>query len=192
MALVSLTAGFAGGFVLSEAAVYAWHRWACHRGLFRAILGDFLRRRHHHHHHHQYPPGALQSPAYRTSCDAAFRVMGFVLVGLLLVAALARWITPAAAAALFCGIAVHAWVGARLHVLYHLDAPHGRVVRWLRTFHDGHHIAPGNYGLVWPLFDMLAGTYIPPHRVSALEATELFHRFDPSRSSTCGEPLIGR
>jgi sterol desaturase/sphingolipid hydroxylase (fatty acid hydroxylase superfamily) len=118
--------------------------------------------------------------------------MGFVLIGLLVVAAVARWLAPGVAISLFCGIAVHAWIGARLHVLYHLDRPAGPVLRWMRTFHDGHHIAPGNYGLVWPLFDILGGSYIPPRTVDALDAAELFHRFEPAESSTCGQPLIRR
>ena len=192
MHLLGLVAISAGGFVLSEASVYAWHRWACHRGVFRRLYGDFLRQRHYDHHHHKYPPGALQSATYATSCDAAFRVMGFVLVALLLVATLARIVTPAAALATFCGIALHAWIGARLHVLYHLDRPAGPLLRWMRRFHDGHHTAPSNYGLVWPLFDILGGTYLAPRAVSDADAAILFDDFDPAGSRTCGEPLIGR
>jgi sterol desaturase/sphingolipid hydroxylase (fatty acid hydroxylase superfamily) len=190
------------GFLLNDVAVYCWHRWVSHAGLLRWIGHDVFRRRHFHHHVVQYPPYQLHASTYVESCDITF---GSVEVLLLLGAVGATsmglvtlsWMIAAA-----CGAVVHGWLAARIHELCHISNDHSRLLRFLRherllsaferlrRFHDAHHTSSGNYGLLTPVVDIIAGTTARSVADPTHLASELFPEFPPERSSSCGEPLL--
>jgi sterol desaturase/sphingolipid hydroxylase (fatty acid hydroxylase superfamily) len=191
-----------GGSLITEAAGYLWHRWACHAGTFRPLLNDLLRRRHFDHHVHKYAGARLRYDTYSQSCDIAFRVLGVILVTLTIVSAVASLISLGVAVALLVGILVHAVIGIKMHSFYHLSdgsirrlfifkfGPMWRAFLWLRDFHDVHHVVNSNYSLVLPLFDLAGGTYVSPRRLNELQAENLFPRFDSKLSSSCETPLF--
>jgi sterol desaturase/sphingolipid hydroxylase (fatty acid hydroxylase superfamily) len=190
------------GFVLAEVSVYVWHRFVCHAGLLRRYSKDFFRRRHFHHHVVQYPPARLQTDVYVASCDVAFRAVGILLIMAAAGAVLTRATKPLAATLAVAGMTLHGWLGAKLHELYHLSDDAAR--RWpplrfailfhlferLRRFHDGHHEAQANYGLMLPVVDAIGGTHHGAGSGSSCRPDELFPDFDPDLSSSCGEAIL--
>ena len=191
-----------GGALVAEGSGYLWHRWACHVGVFRPFLRDLLRRRHYDHHVNKYGGPGLRNDTYSQSCDIAFRVLGITLVILIITFAAVGWIQLGTAISLLLGILFHAFLGTKLHALYHLSdrscrrlsifkwKSAWRAFSWLRNFHDVHHVANANYSLVLPVFDWIGGTYISPRSLPQLQAENLFPRFDPRLSSSCETPLL--
>ncbi len=193
------------GALGAEAAGYAWHRWACHRGAFRRIAHDFLRRRHFDHHMHKYGRQAPRSEEYEESCEVAFKVLGVVLLVLLAGAVALGWVAPLTALLLFGGAFVYGVFGlGKMHTLYHLEDAsvcrhrlfrNERVWRafcWLRDFHEIHHVVNANFSILLPLLDLAGGTYVSPKELPRLRAENLFPGFDPALSSSCGGPLLER
>jgi len=190
------------GFLINDVAAYSWHRWVSHAGVLRWIGNDLFRRRHFHHHVVQYPPQHLHAPAYVESCDVTF---GTVEVLLLITAAAVTSMSTVPLSltiAAACGGVVHGWLAIRVHELCHAsDGSAGRLTllrqavlfatfERFRRFHDAHHTGRGNYGLLIPMIDRLAGT--SSHRVvdTSRLPSELFPGFEPERSSSCGEALL--
>ncbi len=193
------------GALSAEAAGYAWHRWACHRGTFRRIAHDFLRRRHFDHHMHKYGRQAPRSEEYAESCEIAFKVLGVVLIALLAGAVLAGWVAPVSAALLLGGAVVYGVFGlGTLHTMYHLEDASVRRHRlfrnelvwrafcWLRDFHAIHHVVNANFSILLPLLDLAGGTYVSPKELPRLRAENLFPGFDPALSSSCDQPVLRR
>jgi hypothetical protein len=199
---MTFIAGMAAGFLTHDVAVYCWHRWVSHAGVLRWFGNDMFRRRHFNHHLVQYPPLHLHAPAYVESCDVTF---GFVDVLLLIGAVLAvslgtvplSWTFAAA-----CGGTLHGWLAIRIHEFCHIlenGVPrrtllHQRIslptLERLRLFHNLHHTGRGNYGLLIPVIDIVAGTSARLVADPARLPAELFPGFLPERSSSCGEALI--
>lgn len=193
------------GAVLAEGAGYAWHRWACHAGIFRRLANDFLRRRHFDHHIHQYAPSRTRSESYLESCEVAFKVLGVVIVALLASLAAIGWLAVPTAATLLAGAVIYSALAlSKLHGLYHLEdrsvrrlrlfrwRPAWRLFRWLRDFHQIHHEANANFSILIPLFDLIGGTYVAPSERRGRLTEDLFPGFDPGLSSSCGDPLVRR
>jgi sterol desaturase/sphingolipid hydroxylase (fatty acid hydroxylase superfamily) len=202
MYLSKLTALLIGGALVTEGTGYLWHRWACHTGVFRLCFKDLLRRRHFDHHTNKYAGAGLRHDTYYQSCDIAFRVLGVSLVAFVITLATIDLIGLDAATALLLGIFTHAFLGTKLHALYHVSDRSARcfpilkwdqawrAFSWLREFHDVHHVVNANYSLVLPLFDLIGGTYISPKKIPRLQAENLFPRFDSELSSSCEKPLF--
>jgi sterol desaturase/sphingolipid hydroxylase (fatty acid hydroxylase superfamily) len=104
--------------------------------------------------------------------------------------------------AALCGGVLHGWLAIRVHELCH--AAEERVRTWplarkpallaifhrLRDFHDAHHTSRGNYGLLIPPIDVVAGTQAGIAEDRDDLAARLFPGFAPERSSSCGESLL--
>jgi sterol desaturase/sphingolipid hydroxylase (fatty acid hydroxylase superfamily) len=202
MSLEKLAALVIGGALITEGTGYIWHRWACHAGILRPLFSDFLRRRHFDHHTNKYAGAGLRHDTYSQSCDIAFRVLGASLVSLTIALAAIGKVGLEAAIYFLVGLFTYAFLGSKLHALYHVNDRSARRVplfkwskawrafSWLRDFHDVHHVANANYSLVLPFFDIIGGTYISPKRLPELRAEDLFPQFDPNLSSSCGKPLF--
>jgi hypothetical protein len=190
------------GFLLNDAAVYCWHRWVSHAGILRWIGHDLFRRRHFHHHVVQYAPQHLHGSRYIESCDITFGAVEALL--LLGAAGLMRagLLTLPAMLAAGCGAVVHGWLAIHAHELCHASNDHARrlsLLRYattfslferLRRFHDAHHTSSGNYGLLIPFFDIIAGSAARRVTDPTHLAADLFPGFAPERSSSCREPLL--
>lgn len=202
MSLSSRLAVIMIGALVTEGTGYLWHRWACHAGVFQPFFKDILRRRHFDHHTSKYAGAGLRHDTYFQSCDIAFRVLGLGLVFLVITLAAINWIRLEVSIAFLVGIFAHAFLGTKLHTLYHLSDKSARrstflrwslvwkAFSWLRDFHDVHHVANANYSLALPLFDIIGGTYISPKKLTELRAENLFPRFDSGLSSSCEGPLF--
>lgn len=195
------------GVVIAEGVGYLWHRWACHMGIFRKILKDILRRRHFDH-HIRYNAKRLCSKRYERSCEIAFHVLGFVVIPTLAIFAFMGWISYIASTGMICGALVFGkCILDGLNTLYHLDEdvvcnmrlfrykPIWRVYLWLRDYHHIHHIARKNFGILFPIWDIIGGTYVSPSKLPELikdrrKRENLFPDFDARLSSSCGKPLF--
>lgn len=190
------------GFLLHDVAVYCWHRWVSHAGVLSWIGRDMFRRRHFHHHFVTYPPARLRSMFYAESCDVTFGILEI----LLLLAAISLVVTGVVPAAVMLfaagGTVVHGWIAIRIHALCHLpdrastrQRHWSRALEWwvlkpLRRFHDGHHTRLGNFGLLFPMLDVIARSHISDVNSPQTLPSELFPGFRIDRSSSCGEPLM--
>lgn len=202
MIVAELIALLLAGALVTEGAGYLWHRWVCHTGILRFLLADVLRRRHFDHHVNKYPIAGLRHDRYSESCDIAFQVLGVGLVVILVASAVVGWIRLYVAITLLLSLFGHAYLGTKLHALYHVSDRSAcsspifkwRLVwsafSWLRDFHDVHHVANANYSLVFPLFDLVGGTYISPRKLSRLQAENLFPQFDSQLSGSCEKSLF--
>jgi sterol desaturase/sphingolipid hydroxylase (fatty acid hydroxylase superfamily) len=200
--VVELVLLFLLGILITEASGYLWHRSVSHAGVFKSILSDLLRRRHYDHHVHKYPEPLVRHPNYVASCDVSFRVLGVILVLAVLTVATLGLLTPLAGLTLLLSIAFHAVLASRLHALYHLSSEQvemsllcrwnssRRLLFWLRSFHDVHHVVNANYSLCIPFFDMIGRTFVSPRALGSLQREDLFPGFDGNLSSSCGERLL--
>ena len=190
------------GSLAVELFGYFWHRFVCHSGVLRSFLEDVLRRRHFDHHENKYPDYSIRVNTYQSSCDISFRVLGGLLAISLILARMLDFVRSETAAVLAGALLLHAIVSIRLHSVYHLPstqierllicrvAVFKQALLWLRDFHDVHHIKNANYSLIFPIFDLLGGTFISPKKLRKLERECLFPGFDPRHSSPCDGPLL--
>jgi hypothetical protein len=196
-----LAAGIAG-FLINDAAVYGWHRWVSHAGVLRWIGNDIFRRRHFHHHFVTYSPERLHGWTYVESCDVTFGVVEILLLIGAVVVTWAGVVPLSTTLAAFCGGVLHGWLAIRVHELCH--ASEERVRTWplatkptllavfhrLRDFHDAHHTSRGNYGLLIPPIDVVAGTRAVVAKDRDDASARLFPGFTPERASSCGDSLL--
>lgn len=164
-----LAAAVACAFVAAEFAVYATHRWISHAGLLQRVGNDFFRRAHYRHHFAQYPPHALHARAYVASHDVTFALLDAFLIVVAITASHFIKLNIFTAIAMATGVVMHGIAVATVHAMCHATSARAR--RWfrgaplramkrLRRFHDLHHIGLGNYSLLIPIVDRLAGTRV--------------------------------
>jgi len=199
--MMTFVAALCIGFLLNDVSVYSWHRWVSHAGALRWIGNDLFRRRHFHHHLVQYPPHQLRARAYIESCDVTFATIEVVLLlGLTVLISIGATTLSSGLAAL-CGGMLHGTLALHAHKMCH-GLPGEAQIRHLKNdlgvialerlsrFHDAHHTSRGNYGLLLPFIDIVAGTRTrcatDPNRL----AIDLFPGFLPELSSSCDEPLL--
>ena len=182
------------GVLLAEGAGYWWHRYASHMGLFRFVYRDLLRRRHFDHHIHRYPVKRLNSKQYLESCEVSFQVLAAIMIVIGAALVLSGVVTVSKVlVVLGSGAAYGVLVLGPFHSLYHVkDLWLERFgwFRWLRDFHQIHHLINANYTIFLPIFDILGRSYVSPRHLSGLKPVNQFPGFDASRSSTCGESLF--
>ena len=184
------------GFVAAELSVYAAHRWISHAGLLRRVRNDLFRRAHYHHHFEQYPPQALRADAYVASRDMTFVLVETLLILCAVTMPLLVELQLSVAIAMAIGVAVHGTMAATAHAICHVTDDTVRrwpllragitvrTVKRLRQFHDLHHIGEGNYSLLVPLVDRLAGTRVRNIIPTPLLQRELFPRLSENSSSS--------
>jgi sterol desaturase/sphingolipid hydroxylase (fatty acid hydroxylase superfamily) len=188
MARVTLLAAVvACAFVAAELAVYATHRWISHGGLLRRIRNDLLRRAHYHHHFEQYPPHALHARTYIASHDVTFVIVeAFLFLGAVTTSHLVK-LDIFTVVAMAIGVVGHGTAAATVHAICHatdagvrqcLPSVPLRAMKRLRQFHDLHHIGRGNYSLLIPIVDRLAGTRVR----NVVQPASLQHELFPGLS----------
>lgn len=182
------------GVLLAEGAGYWWHRYASHVGIFRFVYSDLLRRRHFDHHIHKYPVKRLKSESYLESCEVSFQTLAVIMILIAAVLVMAGVIPMLATlVVLGSGAAYGVLVLGPFHSLYHLkDSRFERFgwFRWLRDFHQIHHLVNANYTIFLPIFDVLGRSYVSPRHLPKLKAVNQFPGFDAALSSTCGDSLF--
>jgi sterol desaturase/sphingolipid hydroxylase (fatty acid hydroxylase superfamily) len=183
------------GALMAEGAGYVWHRYACHVGTFRFLPHDLLRRRHFDHHMRKYPSRKnMRSGVYLESCEIAFKFLAAIILALAGALLVARLVPVWKAAVLLASATLYAHlVIGNLHSLYHVEdsaLENYSAFRWLRDFHEVHHLVNANYSILLPIFDILGGSYVSPSKLSELRGENLFPGFKPSNSSSCGDSLL--
>ncbi len=195
------------GAFLVEVLGSRWHQLVSHLGILRGIANDFCRRRHHDH-HLKYGVTSLLSRTYQKSCEVTYHPMGVLIIVVLVCLVLTGVMSWHGAVAIFSGALLYGIGGlGTLHDLYHIKASELRkfrlfqnryvwkIYRWLRDYHLIHHHANKNFAILFPLIDLIWGSYVSPtqlpqYRKDLTKREELFPGFNPRLSSTCGESLF--
>ncbi|MDP3963752.1 MAG: sterol desaturase family protein [bacterium] len=198
--LKSFATLFIAAPLMGELSGYMWHRWAAHRGVFRWLPNDFLRRRHYYHHIEQYPLKNLRTARYVQVCERAFHPLGILVIISLFALYYTSFISLLTFFLLTGGGILYAILLDYVHASYHIELEvlkkHWffrftvveRTYLWLRRCHDLHHLVQANYFILIPV-DYIFGTLVTS---GTLKKEDIFPGFNPVLSSTCGSPLIGR
>jgi sterol desaturase/sphingolipid hydroxylase (fatty acid hydroxylase superfamily) len=153
------------GVLFIEATGYAYHRWFEHGEILRLL--DIRRwvkqivKEHRVHHSRHYPPQALRREVpYITGERLTWYLPGAAITAVVFAVAAWRTAIPFAAGGWVYGISL-AWLHAQFHVTEHFLV-RNRCFLWLRRVHDVHHIdETKNFTIMFPIIDMLLGTYAP-------------------------------
>ncbi|MBP9686927.1 MAG: sterol desaturase family protein [Candidatus Doudnabacteria bacterium] len=147
---------------------YWVHRLVFHHGVF----GSTLRRPHVQHHLEDYPPENLRplpGTSYKSAADPLWHVIGAVILTILLVLILSGTLSLSAGIALALGSTLYAkYVVSIMHMQFHLPQSRLRKLSWFQKlvhYHDVHHYARANYGIVFMGMDRVFGTFqkhLPP------------------------------
>ena len=141
---------------------YWVHRLVFHHGVF----GSKLRKPHVQHHLQDYPAANLRplpGTTYKSAADPLWHVIGAVILTILLLLMASNTISWAAGISVAVGAILYAkYVVSLMHMQFHI--PHSKLqqYKWfgrLVTYHDVHHFACANYGIVFMGMDRLFGTF---------------------------------
>lgn len=169
MQILWIVIWFLLGVPFVEFIGYWVHRLVFHHGVF----GSTLRRPHVQHHLEDYPPENLRplpGTEYKSAADPLWHVIGGVILTTLLILIITDVLSWTHGIALAAGSTLYAkYVVSLMHMQFHLPQSKLRTLPWFQKlvhYHDVHHFARANYGIVFMGMDRVFGTFqkqIPKH-----------------------------
>ena len=150
--------------IMAEVSGYFWHKYVAHLG----YLGDTIRITHYCHHEEIYPYNNIESVKYHTSHDSwPWLILYFLIMGIVYIVYKMKKINKSNFRFILIFGTLYAYMIDSTHASFHIKG------HWLNNFayyrkqkkvHYIHHFDNVNYGIIFPWFDMLFGTYKDKHK----------------------------